>query len=170
VKISDPLEDAAAFEDVAARLRAIPWGQAPIDRLIERLAQEGKLKRAAVHSFMIFEVRRRILWAWGRARFMTANQRRRERSHTVAQSRAYRERLSGLRALVIQLRRWDRRFSQLDQLAALSESDTELFDDLRANLMGAQLGTRRVSRAARRVSKVLAAYAQGNVSCVLVLV
>ena len=139
------------LEDVVARLRETPLGQAPIDRAIERLAREVKLKKVGLYKLTLVQVRQRVIRAWWWARFITDPQRKKECGGTFASIRIYRKRLSELRLSLINLRCEHRRSgrSPLEYFAAMGDlAAAELIDDLRASVMATQ-------QAARRVSKVL---------------
>lgn len=143
----------ALLESVAAWLHQIPLGEAPIDRVIERLARENKLKKVGLYKLTLVEVRQRVIQAWRRALFATAKQTREERAQeVVGPSKVYRKHLSRLVAALAKFERDDRHCagSPLDFRAALGDpAATELVDELRECVTAA-------ARAANRVSKALA--------------
>jgi hypothetical protein len=147
-------DDLDAYREEARRLDAIPLGQAPIDVIVEQLARGDKLKHVGILQLTLLDVRQRVLGAWWSARFVAAQQTRKEqRDQFAVPSRAYRQRLRRLREALAEFRCEDRRSSgsPLDMLAALGDSAAaELTNDLWMNVRATQ-------RAARRASKALAA-------------
>src|SRR5215204_2247379 len=84
-------EEVNVFDCIAIifRLRKVPFGMAPIDGEVERLAREGKLGAAGLRELneLQEQERSRIVWAWQYARCSQSTGGRVARQKSLARNR-----------------------------------------------------------------------------------